>query len=412
MSILQLVTIAFLGIVFLLFLMAFLATFLNYRGIKKRIRYDQERIEKGDSVLLKDSFLSKALYYADKDFTQKDIKDELNIFTVLAFIKLVFTLTQICLLFGLIGVIVLFFKEFSGGNELTLSAFTVTVFPVLVCVIVSFLLIIYIKVIYTKLYVNQAYDQIKKNNDLLNNLHTKILVSISPPSDANFYALLEKETLDGLNAKLLSDGPTQTFIEKRLVALSMRDYFMKEVPDYNNSEIKKLFTSDAASRTKDPANYIRIDCTQTIQSYVYKHDVVLKQITRLQDKDKANAILSNVSKTLGEINAQISQFRQKSEPMVVLLENYFRVGTLYLFFMVAIVFALIVSWYGLGCKLGKGVAGIKYGALKVWGVIRKLWKKEDERKTYNDEIEDDFVKAMDKECIQTAPAKQPAGATP
>lgn len=408
MSILQFVTIAFLGIVFLLFLIVFLATFLAYRNVKKRIRYDQTRIEKGDSVLLRDSFLEKALYYADKDFNQKGLEDPLSIFGILTLIKVVFTLSQICLLFTLISVVILFFKEFTGESELSLSAFALTIFPVMACFIMSFMLIIYIKTIFSKLYTNQAYEQIKKNNDLLNALHKKILDSVSPATDANFYSKLNSATLEKLNETLFEDTPSQTLIEKRLVTLSLREYFMKEVPDYANSGISKLFTADAGNRTKDPAMYIRIDCTQTIQSYVYKHSVVLASVS---SHSKSNEILSKVSDTLSEINQLISQFRLTSEPMVVLIENYFRVSTLFFFFMFIIIAAIIIGWYSLGCRLGKGVALIKFLLLKIWNPIRVyvFRRKEPTREAYEATLDAEFAKALGKECVPPEP--KPASPT-
>jgi len=416
MSILSLLTVALLGIVFLLFLAVFLGAFFNYRTIKKIIRYDQERIEKGNSVLMKDSFLNKALYYADKDFTKKDVEDPLNMFTVLSLSKIIFTITQVCLLITLIIAVILFFKEFSGEdkNKLSLSVFAMIGFPVMACFIMSFMIIIYIKSIYKKLYSNQAYVQIKQNNDLLNGVHKKILDSISSTSDVNFYSWLNTETLDTLNSKVLSDNPTQSVIEKRLVALSLRDYFMKEVPDYNNSPIKNLFTSDASKRISNPGVYIRIDCSQTIQNYAYKYDVLLRNVS---SHPKSNDILSNVSTTLGDINREIAQFRLKSEPMVILIENYFRVSTLYFFFMFIIISAIIIGWYSLGCKLGIGINFIKYWLLRFWGVIRKfiLRKTDAEVSEYRFKIEEAYKNEVtDKQCTPqtTTTAPQSSDGTP
>jgi hypothetical protein len=359
----------------ILFIFVFLGQLLNYRKMMKLVRYDQERIEKGDSVLLSDSALFKALQYSYEDFSKPDSADPLNIFRTFELIRVVFILTQICLVVGMIAIMVIVFKEFSSSEGVfKLSTFKATMFPILGCLTISFLLILFIKQFYRPLFVNQAYEKIKESQTKLNNVHTKMTNAISPVGDAEFYGWLNSETLDALHTKITEGNPPVTTLTKRLVTLSLRDYFMKEIPDYANSPVRNLFSSDPARRITNPGLYIRIDCTQLVQNYAYKYNDVLRAIYP-NDKAKAAAVLTNVSTAVNDINQSITEFRLNAEPTLILVETYYRASTLYLFFVVFIVLAIVVAWYNLGCPLGKGVAYVKYGILWLFGKLKYLIKK-------------------------------------
>lgn len=399
----MLILISLLNVFFILVLFLFLFVFLghlnNYRKLMKMVRYDQERIEKGDSVLLSDSVLYKALQYSYEDFSKKDSADPLNVFRTFELIKTVFIITQICLVFGMLTLIIMVMVELSSSeSKMEWKTYMGALFPMLGCVLISFLLILFVKQFYNPLFVQQAYEKIKESQTKLNTVHTKMTSAISPVGDAEFYGWLASDTLDSLHKKITDGNPTVTTLTKRLVTLSVRDYFMKEVPDYANSPVRNLFTSDPARRITTPGLYIRIDCTQLVQNYAYKYDDVLKEINRMTDKKEA--ILTNVSAAVNDINQAITEFRLSAEPTLTLVETYFRSSALYLFFVVLITFAIVIAWYNLGCPLGKGVAYVKYGILWVWAQIQGLYKKENPTKEeYIDTLKKNLSGVVDPPCL-------------
>jgi uncharacterized membrane protein YciS (DUF1049 family) len=376
----------------------------------KMVRYDQERIEKGESVLLTDSVLYKALQYSYEDFSKKDSPDPLNVFQTFEMMKAVFTLTQIALVVGMITILVVVFREFSSSDgKFQLSTYTAILFPLLGCLVISFMLILFVKQFYKPLFVQQAYEKIKESQTKLNNVHTKMTNAISPASDAEFYSWLTSETLDSLHSKIIEDSPGATALTKRLVTLSLRDYFMKEVPDYSNSPVRNLFTSDPSRRITNPGIYIRIDCTQLVQNYAYKYDDVLREINK---NSNAQSILANVSTAISDINQAITDFRLNAEPTLTLVETYFRSSTLYLFFVVFLTLAIVIAWYNLGCPLGKGVAYVKFAVLWLWAQIKYLFKKKDTQPSKEDFIVtlktnlDNVVKPPCRTKVETPIQKQ------
>lgn len=358
----------------LLCLYIFVKTLFGYRKLLKMVKYDQERIEKGDSVLLLDSVLYKALQYSSQDFSQSNTTDPFNIFDTFNVIKGVHTISQFAIFLGMIQIVILIIGKLMATERTSnVSAFIGTIIPAMGCVLISFMMILYVNQFYNPLFVNQAYEKIKESQGKLDTVHTKITQAVSPAADAEFYGWLTSETLDSLHTKLTENGPTAETLTKRLVTLSLRDYFMKEVPDYTNSPVRNLFVADASRRITNPGIYVRIDCTQLVQNYAYKYDAVLKEINK---NTNVQTILTNVSTVVSEINQAITDFRLSAEPTLSLVETYFRAASMYLFFVAFVGIAFFIAWYNLGCYLNFIVAWIKYIVLWLWGHIKYLFKKD------------------------------------
>lgn len=367
--VLIIITSVILGVSILLLVGAFLNTLFNYRTVRKRIQYDQKRSEKGEVVLLKDSFLNEMFYYADKDFTSSaPPADPLGIYSPLLAAKWIFTLSQVILIITLVGVGVALFMTLTGNeadaeSDSRFKQFIRLTFPMMMSVFISIIMIVYITAVYKKLYINQIWPQIQANQVKLNALHTVLLGSVVSTNDAAFLGALNNTSvsLNELHKEITQNAQTDAIV-KRLVMLSLRDYFMTEVPSYESSPIRELFSADASKRPTQPGLYIRIDCSQTVQNYAYKYNTVLNPIT---DKSARANILASVSAKLNEINRTISTVRLESQPMVALLENFFRISTYYFFFMVVIVSAIVIGWYNLGCYIKVAWLWLKYNSLKV-----------------------------------------------
>lgn len=410
MEVFKAILVALLVIVLLLCLFIFVITLFGYRKLLKMVKYDQERIEKGDSVLLLDSVLYKALQYSSQDFSQSNTTDPFNIFNTFGVIKVIHTISQFAIVIGMFHILIMIVMDLTTTkNAFNFATFMGSVVPMLGCIVISSMMIVYVNQFYNPLFVNQAYEKIKESQGKLDTVHTKITQAVSPAADAEFYGWLTSETLDSLHTKLTENGPTVETLTKRLVTLSLRDYFMKEVPDYANSPVRNLFVADASRRITNPGLYVRIDCTQLVQNYAYKYDAVLKEINK---NTNVQTILTNVSTVVSEINQAITDFRLSAEPTLSLVETYFRAASMYLFFVAFIGFALFIAWYNLGCYLNFIVAWIKYIVLWLWGHIKYLFKKDNNppKETYMNTLKENRLAVTNVVCNPPKPESGVAGA--
>lgn len=410
---LVIITTTILFVSLFLFLGVFLGTLSNYRKLRKRIQYDQERSEKGEAVLLKDSFLNDLFYYADKDFSlAAPPADPIGVYSALIATKWIFTLSQVILIVTLVGIGIALFKSLTGSDDESNSEgafkqFMRMAFPMIMSIILAMMMIFYLKSIYIKQYTNQIWPQIIENQKKLNELHTLILGSLAVPGDTEFYQKIatDNATLDEIHSQISPNSSDNNNI-RRIVTLSIRDYFMAEVPSYTTSPIRNLFVVDSSKQMTTPGLYIRIDCSRTVQNYAYKYEKILKGFTDLK---KRAEILAGVSDKINEINKKISAVRLESQPMITLIENFFRISTYYFFFMVIIVLAIIIGWYNLGCRINRVWLLVKYFFLKLKTRILPVKKDKDGNPIVNkealiQELEQEYErKVAALECVKTKP---------
>jgi hypothetical protein len=397
-----------LGISIFIFIAHFATSFSAYRAFKKYIQIDQEHSEKGDVVLLRDSLLAKILDYADKDFQKEEAPadDPLRIYSALSATRYIFILSQVILLLTLVGVGIALFMSLTGSESSDKKDFIEMAFPMLISLLLSIMMIVYVKAIYQRLYVNQAFEYMKLLKNQLNNLHSSILNAVSPSTDSEFCLALQNKdaTQKSIHDMIKNTTRTET-LKARLVSMSIREYFMSEVPDYNNSPISTLFHTDAEKRLSNPGNFIRIDCTRTLQNYSYKYPELLSGITKMEERRDLMVLIST---EISNINQKISDIRMKSPPMITLLENFFRISSYFFFMMVVIVLSILIGWYGWWCKVKKVLNFFTYQFQKLKiRITKKGEEKKIEREDALYKLKEEYERAQDKACLSD---KGPNGA--
>lgn len=344
------------GIMVFLMVFGFYTALMAYLRIRKNISTDQSRIENGEVVLLKDSVLEKILYYANKDYrSNPNLDDPLSMHSQLAISKWIFMVSQMLIMITLFALMLyIFFVIFSnspdGNNADTIKDSLIRLgVPILFAAAISAVMVIYVKAIYHKMQtevlmkdINKLYSDINAANGLKNVISANMS---SITADAGFYTALQTKTISQMKTEIMNGNPSPTVLQKRIVTLSLYDYFNTELPNFSQSPIRHMF--DASKQnfdTYNPADYVRMDCSRIIENYAYKYD--LRFNASLSEENKTT-ILNESSKSIAAINESIAKLRIDIQPVVIYMENFFRTSYIYMFFMTAIVVIAVLRYYNL-----------------------------------------------------------------
>jgi hypothetical protein len=378
----------------ILLLIGFISTLSAYLKIRKNIAKDQARIQNGETVLFGESFAYELLKYANTDYrANPEMEDPLSIHKQLNIAKWIFQMTQLLIMITLLGLVVYIFMVVfvgsKGGNEtagsetgsIKSSMFDFAV-PFLFATFISVTMIIYVKAIYHPKYTETLLPDINKlysNINDVNGIKSLIATNMSSKTeDPMIYTWLKTSTNQQIQSKIIGDSPNKKTLIRRIVTMSLYDYFKQELPNYDQSPVRQLFDSTTQNfDTVNPMDYIRLDCSRVIENYAYKYDLKFDPSTTA---DLKMEILNEVSTIIESINEKIAKIRIDIQPVLLYLENFFRAGFVYMMLMSILVLLAVLRYYNIHIIVLEIFSKINEWVFKpVWNKLVEWWGKLKER---------------------------------
>jgi hypothetical protein len=335
------------------------------------LKKEARRIENGEKVLIYDSTIYKILKYAENDNNNR--QEFFNVYMYLSFAKYIFSLANLAifLLFVNFAIkIALAIEGNSIGSAVDdvkfLKGFALSMYTAIVFVI-------YVKYIYKRVFEDGIYPEIRKRYDALVDLdNTMYNAMISHPSSTattgdtatDFYTKLQLDDIQGIIDNL-SRLTREDDITKQIVTLNIYEYYKKNVPNFNSSEIKtRLFTNDGI-RAKNirPSLFLRIDCTNPIIN-IY-HSLGLEDKI---DENLREGVETTLSQTMNTLNQKISKVKLEAQPVVSLFRNYLKTSGTFFLIVTFLYILFVMKMFDIRYE-GSGIQAVVL-KIKSWFVSR------------------------------------------
>ena len=340
------------GVLVVLIPCAFIS-FNDILRLNKFIRKENQRIQNGEKVLIYDSTVYKILKYAE--ITDKNRGEDFSIYTYLSMARVVFGVASaaVFLLFVNFAIkIALALEDNNLDQDDTkfLKGFALTLY-------VAMVFVIYLKFVYKRIFEEAVYSEILKRYNSLVDLDTYMYSQmITPPTSGgatdfatplyndllsnNTDAILERFTDITVSGEITDCASTQIVrdIVKQIVTLNIYEYYKKNIPNFDSSEIKtRMFTvAGVQNQSVRPSLYLRIDCTNPIVNLYHSLDLENKIPDSLRE-----CVENELSIKMAEMNQRISKAKLEMQPVVSLFRNYLKTAASY--FLILTLIGIIIT---------------------------------------------------------------------